>query len=119
LHRAGYGAPREADETFWSAITTAVADPDPEVRTAAIWAMTATEWPRFAPVLRTLARDDREHAVRKLAKRAAAATENLDPAVRPQPAPSDDILPADSAAELYTIAMHELDKVIAQYTRDH
>jgi len=118
LWRAGMGAPREIDEAFWSAITTAAADPDPDVRTAAIFAMASTEWPQFAPVLGELASDDHERSVRELAERAARAMAKRDPAVRPRPAPSDDILPSDGAAALYTVAMHELDKVIARYTRD-
>ncbi len=116
LRRAGMGAPRPVDETFRTALTNAAADPDPEVRTAAILAMTYTEWPPFAPFLRSLADDDPKRQVRRFAKRAAELLEQIDPSVRPQPAPSDDILPADSAPELYKVAEHELDKVIAQYT---
>jgi hypothetical protein len=77
--------------------------------------MTSTEWPRFAAVLHEHAREERDRRVRRMAKRAAEVLESLDPNARPQPAPSDDLFPADNAAELYTVAMHELDKVIAQY----
>ncbi|GAA4060381.1 hypothetical protein GCM10022214_11380 [Actinomadura miaoliensis] len=111
LRRAGLGAPDEADPAFLARFSSAAADPDPAVRTAAIYAMTDTGWQECGPVMGEMARTDSERAVREFAGRAVEVLPAMRPKGRPVPVSVPDLFP-EGANDLYRIAMQELAKVI-------
>lgn len=100
LHRAGWGAPRQQDARFTARIINAAADPDPKVRTAAIWAMTHTEWQEFRPTVEDIAQHDRKRSIRKLANSVHDAFTKLRTMDGPQPADGPDLFAGKPAGTL-------------------
>lgn len=64
--RLGLGAPRDPDPRFVTAIISAMADPDPVVRDAAVWASSYVPFAAYRNPLRGL-RDDEDEDVREAA----------------------------------------------------
>ncbi|HYU67238.1 MAG TPA: HEAT repeat domain-containing protein [Jatrophihabitantaceae bacterium] len=75
--RAGLGCPLEPDDRFVSRIEAAARDPHTEIREAAVWAMTHSEWPVFTGLLERIAHDSRDEYVQWLAVRALKALAGL------------------------------------------
>lgn len=76
--RAGLGAPTVVDDRFVRKIGAAAEDESAEIREAAVWAMTFSEWPTFRPLLVQIGRDDQESHLRRLAAMATEVFNNMD-----------------------------------------
>ncbi|NIH82749.1 hypothetical protein [Amycolatopsis viridis] len=79
LIRAGLGAPGEIAEPWVAAFFAAVEHHSEEVRAAGIEAIMHAGWPRFAELLRAMAKRDPSRSIRKLAKRSASILEARTP----------------------------------------
>lgn len=110
LRRAGFGAPQDADPEFLSRFSAAATDPDPDVRTAAIWAMVQTGWPECRPVVEEMSRADGSRAVRGLARGALRVLAPRRPAGGPTPVSVADLFP-EGGEHLYPVAMKTLAEV--------
>ncbi|MGW0436451.1 HEAT repeat domain-containing protein [Micromonospora sp. NPDC003197] len=66
---AALGAQQAADSRIVDALTTALADPEREVRTAALFAVAYLSWPELDPALSRVAANDSDDGVRADAER--------------------------------------------------
>lgn len=76
--QAGIGAPRDWRADFAEVIERAAESPRPEVRNAAIAAVSFTEWREFTPLLERLAQNDADDSARAAAQRLIDVFSQLD-----------------------------------------
>jgi len=75
--RLGFGAPLTFDQRFADRISEATGDINAKIRTAALWAITYTEWPEFRPLLSRVAEYDQKRLVKELASQVISVFDRL------------------------------------------